>query len=186
MPAALSAVMAPNQPFSADLSAFRNWNTMLARYRSDAANDTPFHAAWQRMVAGLAGLSLMALLRRVNELINNHPYVTDEALWHTGDYWATPGEFMAYGGDCEDFATAKYLALRAIGLPEGMMRIAIVRDLVLGQPHAILLVSTPQGVYVLDNQSPQIKRVETVHRYQPIYSLNQRGWWYHGDRLMTA
>ena len=55
-------------------------------------------------------------------------------------------DFFTRGGDCEDFAIAKYTALRALGVPEERLRVAIVHDDEKNLPHAILVVYTDNAV----------------------------------------
>ena len=55
----------------------------------------------------------------------------------------------------------------------------IVQDKVKNIPHAILLVYTAEGVYVLDNQDKRTLQSEKVTRYQPIFSINSANWWLH-------
>lgn len=81
----------------------------------------------------------LALLRRVNDFFNRIPYETDQEHWGMVDYWATPVEMLASnGGDCEDYAIAKYLSLKELGIPVERMRIAYVRALRLGENHMVL------------------------------------------------
>ena len=57
---------------------------------------------------------------RVNDAIT---YKSDMAQWGVADLWSPPlaangtGSFNTGFGDCEDFAIAKYVALRAAGVP---------------------------------------------------------------------
>src|SRR5262245_19626552 len=51
-------------------------------------------------------------LARVNDYFNRARFLPDLQHWGADDYWATPAEFSAtHGGDCEDYAIAKYYAL---------------------------------------------------------------------------
>ncbi len=53
-------------------------------------------------------------------------------------------------GDCEDYVLAKRARLISDGFPPSAMRIAYVKTSE-GEGHAILIVKTDQGDYVLDN-----------------------------------
>jgi predicted transglutaminase-like cysteine proteinase len=171
--------MSGDARFSSDLSAFTRWHGVMARFETQSSAQDSLTLRWRRLFSGLRGLPFTSMVRRVNDIMNARPYVSDWRVWQQSDYWATPGEFMQAGGDCEDYALAKYLALRSLGVPSGMMRIVIVHDMILRIPHAILLVRAPEAVYVLDNQNRAMRRAEDVHRYQPIYSINHDGWWFH-------
>src|ERR1700753_3221158 len=50
-------------------------------------------------------------LNAVNQWANARPYVEDRVNWGVPDYWETPAQFLAHGGDCEDYAIAKYFSL---------------------------------------------------------------------------
>ena len=134
---------------------------------------------WKSEIEKYKGMPLRTMAAKVNTFINKTPYITDSKNWGKSDYWATPVEFFTRGGDCEDFAIAKYVSLRALGVPENRMRIAIVQDTVKNIPHAILVVYTNSGAMILDNQSTVMKSADTVKRYKPIFSINRTAWWVH-------
>jgi predicted transglutaminase-like cysteine proteinase len=53
--------------------------------------------------------------------------------------WSTPLErFTTRRGDCEDYAIAKYVALKLAGVDDEDLRLIIVRDLVVSEKHAIV------------------------------------------------
>lgn len=121
-------------------------------------------------------------LTRVNDFFNRRiRFDDDSAVWKQADYWATPLETLAAGaGDCEDFAIAKYVALRALGVSEERLRIAIVHDKVKNIPHAVLVVYTSEGALILDNQNKEVLSAESLRtRYRPIFSINREFWWLH-------
>ena len=58
-------------------------------------------------------------LQQVNDFFNQVQFISDEIHWQKKDYWATPIEFLSTnGGDCEDFALAKYFTLRELGVSD--------------------------------------------------------------------
>ena len=69
--------------------------------------------------------------------------------------------------------------MRALGVPENRLRIAIVQDLQKNVPHAVLIVYTDQGPMLLDNQIKSAVKVDRVSHYKPIFSINQDAWWLH-------
>ena len=98
------------------------------------------------------------------------------------DYWATPVEFLATdGGDCEDFAIAKYFTLRALGVPTDRMRITYVKAITLNQAHMVLAYYPSPGAepLVLDNLIGEIKPASQRTDLVPVYSFN-------GDNLWVA
>lgn len=131
------------------------------------------------LVAKLSHETPAAQLATVNAAVNRVAYVEDRANYGADDYWASIDEFLARGGDCEDFATAKYMLLRRAGVPAEAMRVVVVRDIELGSSHAVLAVTIGGEAYVLDNQAADVKPASAVARYRPVYSINETGWWLH-------
>lgn len=115
-------------------------------------------------------------MKAVDRAVNALPYVSDTRNWGVADYWETPQEMLARGGDCEGFALTKYFALRHLGVRDDAMRIAIVWDRRDLEEHAVLLVRTDDEVWILDNKTAEPVRLsDDAHRYNLIYSLNEAG-----------
>jgi len=169
--------------YSPDLRGFRKWRGALDRFARDLADPASADAdAWRRFVAALPGADAgPALFEAVNTAVNGRRYVTDPVNWGLGDYWASPLEFLRRSGDCEDFAVAKYLALRDRGVPADDMRVVVLDDLQLGVTHAVLAVRRDAAFYVLDNQQSDILPADAIPHYQPIYAINEQGWWNYGE-----
>ena len=136
-------------------------------------------AAFKSQLETLRGLPASKMIAGVNDIVNRVPYINDSNIYGQSDYWATPVEFLKNGGDCEDFAITKYVALRALGVPEERMRILILQDMQKNIPHAILVVYTDNGPVLLDNQIKSVTSVDRVSHYKPIFSINRDGWWLH-------
>ncbi|MFC3069216.1 transglutaminase-like cysteine peptidase [Phenylobacterium soli] len=99
---------------------------------------------------------LWRTLTRVNRQINDALAPEgDQQLYGRADYWNTPLEDGLRAGDCEDYVLEKERALVAAGVPRSALDIAVVVT-PYGQSHAVLLVSTEAGEYVLDSLSPWI------------------------------
>jgi predicted transglutaminase-like cysteine proteinase len=135
--------------------------------------------AWTDFLASLKGLDPQAQMEAVNHWANAKPYVEDLANWGLPDYWETPGEFIARGGDCEDYAIAKYFSLVRLGFSARDLRIVTVSDSKAHDFHAVLVANIGGIDWLLDNQLPEMVRLESMPQYTPIYSLNQEGWWLH-------
>jgi predicted transglutaminase-like cysteine proteinase len=166
---------------SDDISSFGKWTAMFARFAAplhSSAAEGPGIDAWRAEIQSLKGLPAREQLRRINDFLNNIPYVDDRQVYGEAGYWgASPERFFKGGGDCKDYAIAKYVSLRALGFSSEQLRIAVVRDKMKNIPHAILIVSEKADVFVLDNQDRKIEFVSDVHRYQPIFSINGTSWW---------
>ncbi len=166
---------------STNLKAFTKWSSMFKRL-DQSLNKNGSHKIIEDMKAKLENYkshSIHYMAMKVNSMMNKKPYILDQDNWGKSDYWATPIEFMERGGDCEDFAIAKYSALRALGVPEERMRIAIVQDEIKNIPHAILIVYSEKGPVVLDNQIKDVRRADSIAHYKPIFSINREAWWLH-------
>jgi predicted transglutaminase-like cysteine proteinase len=165
-----------------DLTAFTKWSGVLERFRdSFEQNQDKRHVKkWMQFLKAVSELDREDKIKAVNTYMNKIKFKSDKDNYGMNDYWATPMEFLARGGDCEDYAVAKYISLRAMGLTDKDMRLAIVYDHQMKMPHAVLVVYEENGtMLVLDNQSENIKRADKINRYQPIYSINQLAWWRH-------
>jgi predicted transglutaminase-like cysteine proteinase len=131
------------------------WDLKLARWRDRPANER---------------------IDRIHRTINRLAYVSDTDNWGRADHWETPLEMFERGGDCEGFALTKYFALRATGLADADMRIAVVWDNQDREEHAVLLVQVGDDVWLLDNKMAAPERaVDHADRYRLIYYLNEGG-----------
>ena len=93
------------------------------------------------------GLSeIDAVNRRVNAAIRPQPEPPGQDIWKVG----------GASGDCEDYALAKRDALIAAGLGSANARL-VVGILPSGEYHAVLIVSTRRGDFVLDNLTNELR-----------------------------
>ncbi|WP_443750143.1 transglutaminase-like cysteine peptidase [Asticcacaulis solisilvae] len=97
------------------------------------------------------------VLTRINSLVNRviRP-TTDMAYYHVEDYWVAPGLADGVAGDCEDYALEKWTLLRQQGFPAAAMSLALV-SVPDDKRHVILIVTTTDGDYILDNLSTWVK-----------------------------
>lgn len=170
------------------------WQRVLAAERQNPSftpggeNFPPADAkSWGNLVK-LANRSVtIEKIRLVNGFFNQWRPVSDEAAFATPEYWATPKEFKANrGGDCEDYAIAKYFALRFLGLDAEPMRIVIVKDNTRSSKaklelHAVLAVKANGSWFILDNNARPLNNLPLDYmyngRYSPLYSVNESGAW---------
>ncbi len=92
---------------------------------------------------------LMETLKRVNARVNRSITPRSDG---SADVWNA----SATSGDCEDYVLAKRRALIRAGLPASSLRIAYVKTRA-GEGHAILVVKTDRGDYVLDNLDRSVR-----------------------------
>ncbi len=140
----------------------------------EAACTTP------NLVSALATFKAMRpeiQIKAVNAWVNDHPYVSDMANYKVEDYWATVSEFVMHGGDCEDYAIAKYSFFRALGIAAQDMQIVMVYDKLLHTTHAVLRLVVQNKIMVMDNQSAEVMDGLQMPRYQALMAVNETGLW---------
>jgi Bacterial transglutaminase-like cysteine proteinase BTLCP len=87
------------------------------------------------------------------------------------DVWTLPTNGR---GDCEDFALLKRKLLLQRGWPASALSISVGTTLS-GEPHAVLIVTTASGEYVLDNLTSSIlPSSQTGHTF--LSRQSGRGW----------
>jgi len=185
-------VAAGSQVFGREGKMMRNflpipqWRTLVKRYREEEKLDASCEASgsgrcpyseWKRVIEQLRGMDRMSQIRLVNKFANNWRYITDPVNWGRQDYWATPGEFFAKAGDCEDYAIVKFMSLRALGFENDVLKLVAVQDLNLEIGHAVTVVTYQGHDYLLDNQIQQVIDSASVHHYQPVFAANEEMWW---------
>lgn len=134
---------------------------------------------WAKVREGLKDAALADKLKAVNTFFNQWPYKEDMLVWRVEDYWATPSEFVRKSGDCEDFAIAKYYALRSLGVPASQMRVVAVMEKIRNIGHAVLVVYMNDNAYVLDNLTNLILSHSRLTNYEPKFSVNEEYRWAH-------
>jgi predicted transglutaminase-like cysteine proteinase len=170
------------------VAQFPKWTDMLRRWagqveaaqrcaaRTDAIADC-VPPEWARLTASLRSLDRPTMLERLNRAINRHPYVAATDNWGRADYWETPFEFMSRNGQCEDYAIAKFMVLRALGFSDDDLRILVVRDVERRVDHAVLVVDLDGTQWLLDSVDDTVAPLAIAARYRPYYAINETGWW---------
>ncbi len=103
--------------------------------------------------AGSAADSALATAQAVNRAVNAEVrQVSDRRQYGREDVWGLP---TARGGDCEDIVLEKKRRLIEAGLPGSALLIATVLDR-RRQGHAVLVLRTASGDYVLDNLNSRV------------------------------
>jgi predicted transglutaminase-like cysteine proteinase len=94
----------------------------------------------------------LGLVRKVNTKINNQLiWRSDMDHYGVKERWTMPLAFVqGLYGDCEDFALEKRRMLLKEGMPAGALALAVVTSKATGR-HAVLVVRSTLGDYVLDN-----------------------------------
>ncbi|MFO1241584.1 MAG: transglutaminase-like cysteine peptidase [Rickettsiales bacterium] len=176
------------ETMSNNISPFVKWTGLLAkepvdreRMRADCNRVGPgcMYNQWEQLISKARTLPRINQLSFINREMNRGRYIVDPENWGREDYWESVYEFLMRDGDCEDFAIAKYMTLKEVGVPPEDMRIVILQDYNLNLMHAVLAVTINGINYILDNQLQQVVRDTAIHHYEPIYSINEKHWWRH-------
>jgi predicted transglutaminase-like cysteine proteinase len=152
-------------------------NDVLTRCRNGAE---PCPAAARKFLAVIADGRAHAGRARfgvINRAINLAIQPTSDLVqWGVPDRWSAPLETLTSGrGDCEDYAIAKYVALERAGVSADDLRLVIVRDLALGQDHAIVAARLDGKWIVLDNRRFLLLEDAEMQRVLPLFVLDHDG-----------
>mgnify|MGYP000052284785 CR=1 FL=1 len=135
---------------------------------------------WKTLIESGATWSDIKKLTSVNDFVNQFDFVDDIKHWQQEDYWATPLQtLVTKGGDCEDFAIAKYFTLSAMGMDEEKMRLTYVKALTIKKAHMVVsYYDKPTAEpLVLDNLNTNIVPSSQRKDLLPVYSFNGSGLW---------
>ena len=124
----------------------------MAKEQADVNRFKSRFKNWVVFLDTLRGKDQLTQIEEVNKFMNKSRYIQDLKNYGIRDYWASPGEFLAKFGDCEDYSIAKYMALKYLGHNPDNMRIVALKDLNLKVGHAILAYYLKDRILILDNQ----------------------------------
>jgi predicted transglutaminase-like cysteine proteinase len=116
-----------------------------------------------------------ARLGEINRAINLaiRP-MSDLAQYGEIDVWSSPLVTLANGaGDCEDYAIAKFVALRLAGVSAEDLRIVVMRDLLQGEDHAVAAARLDGQWLMLDNRRMAMIDDTHVRNYRPLFVLDE-------------
>ena len=118
-----------------------------------------------------------ARLGEINRAINLAvKAVSDIAQHGQDDVWSSPlATFASGAGDCEDYAIAKFAALRMAGISSDDLRIVVLRDLLHGEDHAALLARLDGHWLMLDNRRMAMIEDIDVRNHRPLFAISDEG-----------
>ena len=138
--------------------------------------------AWRALISSLRNAPRKEQVREVNRFVNQWNYKSDDDNYGRSDYWASPLEFFGRSGDCEDYAIAKYVSLRELGIPADDVRMVVLKDTLRDLAHAVLAVVVDGQVLILDNLTNAALPDTKLAHYSPYYSVNEQTRWAHVAR----
>jgi predicted transglutaminase-like cysteine proteinase len=101
--------------------------------------------------------------------------LSDERRFGVADRWSAPLETIgAGGGDCEDYAILKLMALRETGFALDDLQLVIVHDATTRTDHAVAAVRLSGRWLVLDNRGFALVDLEQM-RYRVLARLAPEG-----------
>jgi predicted transglutaminase-like cysteine proteinase len=124
------------------------------------------------------GLAKIVLINAViNALIDYEP---DRTQWGVADQWTAPfvnkkGAFETGHGDCEDYALAKYVALRQAGVRSEDVRMVLVHDHAVRADHAVLAVRYDKRWLILDNRWDKLVADTDLTQFKALASIDANG-----------
>ena len=102
--------------------------------------------------------------------------ISDQTQYGQADVWSSPLVTFAHGaGDCEDYAIAKFVALRLAGIPSDDLRIVVVHDNLNGEDHAVAAARLDGNWLTLDNRRMAMVEDDNARNYRPLFVIDQRG-----------
>jgi predicted transglutaminase-like cysteine proteinase len=129
-----------------------------------------------------------ARLGEINRAINLAiKPMSDMAQFGQIDVWSSPLDTFATGaGDCEDYAIAKFVALRMAGVSPDDLRIVVIRDTVRGEDHAVAMVRLDQHWLALDNRRMAMIEDADLRNSRPLFVIDDRGVMRYDDPSLLA
>jgi predicted transglutaminase-like cysteine proteinase len=151
--------------------------TVLENCRSDAGTCPSYAAQFLRLIDAIKGKSGRARLDEANRGVNAAiRYVSDYAQHGEADRWSAPlATFATAKGDCEDYAIAKYVALREAGFPQEELRLVLVRDRAVRLDHAVLAAHLDDRWLLLDNRRSELIEDADASSFTPLFAINHDG-----------
>jgi predicted transglutaminase-like cysteine proteinase len=150
---------------------------VLERCRADAGDCPAYAAQFLRLINAIKSKSGRGQLEQANRGVNAAiRFVSDYAQYGEADRWSAPlATFATAKGDCEDYAFAKYVALRAAGFPSDDLRVIMGRDRTVRQDHAILAARLDGRWLILDSQRAELIEDSRVPDLTPVFAIDHRG-----------
>jgi predicted transglutaminase-like cysteine proteinase len=151
--------------------------SVLDQCRADSENCPSYAAQFLRLIDAVRSKSGRAKLDEVNRAVNAAiRYVSDQAQHGESDRWSAPlATFASAKGDCEDYAIAKYVALREAGFPRDDLRLVLVRDRAVRQDHAVLAASLNGHWLIFDNRRAELIEDSDASSFTPLFAINHNG-----------
>ena len=113
----------------------------------------------------------------INRAINLAIIPTSDVVqWGVVDRWSARLEtFTTRRGYCEDYAIAKYVALRAAGVAPQDIKLVVVHNIDISENHAVVAVRLDGAWVILDNRSLALMADREMWRATPVFEIDEDG-----------
>jgi predicted transglutaminase-like cysteine proteinase len=158
-------------------SEIREDKRILARCRKDASSCPLAAQRFLAIVDEGRARSGRARIGVINRAINLAIMPTSDFVqWGVADRWSAPLEtFTTRRGDCEDYAIAKYVALRAAGVAPEDVKLVVVRNSDVSENHAVVAVRLDGAWVILDNRWLALVPDRKIWREIPVFEIGEDG-----------
>ncbi|WOH51425.1 transglutaminase-like cysteine peptidase [Bradyrhizobium sp. sBnM-33] len=129
-----------------------------------------------------------ARLGEINRAINLSIKATNDLAQHGQiDVWSSPlATLERGGGDCEDYAIAKFVALRRAGIGPDDLRIVVMHDTMQGEAHAVAAARLDGRWLMLDNRRMAMVSDSDARNYRPTFAIGEHGVMRYADSPVLA
>ncbi len=149
----------------------------LARCRREPESCSPAAVRFLALIEAGRMRPGRARFGEINRAVNSTiRYVSDLVQHGVPDRWSSPlATFAAGRGDCEDYAIAKYAALREAGVAESDLRLLLVYDRTVREDHLVLAARHDGRWLILDNRRLLLLEASELPQYAPLFAFGQEG-----------
>jgi len=135
---------------------------------STSAECGPSRTLWQ-IITDAREHQGLALIGHINRTINLSiaPFEPSE--------WLTALDAINAEGDCKAYATAKYFALREVGIAADHVRLVIVHERNHVEDHMVVAVYQDRRWVILDNLTLALVEDSDESQYAPLFILDDAG-----------
>jgi predicted transglutaminase-like cysteine proteinase len=147
---------------------------VLSLCRAHPQMCTPAAARFLSIIDTARARTGLARIGEINRAINLaiRP-MSDKAQFGAPDVWMTPLMTFATGaGDCEDYAIAKYVALRQAGMAARDLRLVILHNRLAHEDHAVTAARLHGHWLILDNQRMALLTDHEMRNVTPLLALD--------------
>jgi predicted transglutaminase-like cysteine proteinase len=129
-----------------------------------------------------------ARIGEINRAINLSIRAADDPVQYGEiDVWNSPlATFTRLAGDCEDYAIAKYVALRMAGIAPEDLRIVVMADTIRHEDHAVASVRLNGHWLMLDNRRMAMIEDTNIRNYRPLFVIDDDAVMKYADAPLLA